>query len=198
MTPKSTLNETMKEAESFIESLRKIEAIRSNAHTHNDDPLPVEKQGRPAKLNHAHEKFINEMIAHGERMTAYTRAYPGVSQSSACVNACRLLRNPVIARRIHEGLVQARVTALNVLSERYAGAIGGIEEKRKVLAEIFRGNTSFEREVYINGKLEKHQVKPGYHDRLRAIVMDNKMEEDWLRAIELPNNGPYYYGSGDE
>jgi hypothetical protein len=136
-----------------------------------------------AEINHAHETFINEMIAHGKRQEAYLAAYPGSNYNSAASAAWRLMANPAIATRIQEGILAARMQAIQTHKQIYQGQLADKEEKRKVLAQIIRGELQTENEVLKYGRKQKIKQGPKTTERLKAIALDNQMEEYWNTGI---------------
>jgi phage terminase small subunit len=52
--------------------------------------------------NLAHERFIEEMMQHGNRVPAYQAAYPGAKAATAATCASRLLKQPHIKARLDE------------------------------------------------------------------------------------------------
>jgi phage terminase small subunit len=139
--------------------------------------------------NPAHLAFVTEMIATGNRRIAYQKAYPDTSNNSARSAACRLLTRPEVANAIREGLLEMKRQAIQVIKEKYEGKLSDIEEKRAVLASIIRGELVAERETTKKGETQTTKVKADPKDRMRAILIDNKMEEEWTRIIEIPDNG---------
>ena len=131
------------------------------------------------EFNPAHEIFINEIIAHGHRQHAYRAAYPDCAISALSVSASRLLAKPEIARRIREGLLEARKQAMDTCREIYQGRLTDKEEKRVILAQIARGELTTEEEVTKNNETKKIKKQPCISERLKAIALDNKMEVDF-------------------
>ena len=136
-----------------------------------------------AEINHAHETFISEMIAHGKRQEAYLAAYPASSYNSAASSAYRLLANPEIATRIRAGMLAARMQAIETYKQAYQGQLADKEEKRKVLAQIIRGELQTENEVLKYGRKQKIKQGPKTTERLKAIALDNLMEEYWSGGL---------------
>ncbi len=144
-------------------------------------------------IQQKHQVFISEMIAHGNRRLAYQAAYPSSSNAAARTSACRLLAMPHIAYSIQKGLLQLRQLSIQSLREQYNGRLTGIEEKRAILAQIIRGELVTEKES-TNKKGESLiiKMKNDIKERIRAIMLDNKMEEEWNQAIVSPDNGVRY------
>jgi phage terminase small subunit len=142
--------------------------------------------------NPAHAIFVAEMIATGNRRIAYQKAYPDTSNFSARSAACRLLTRPEVANAIREGLLELKQQAIQTVKEKYEGKLSDIEEKRTVLAQIIRGELTTERETTKKGETQTVKVKADPKDRMRAILIDNKMEEEWSRIVEIPDTGTKY------
>jgi phage terminase small subunit len=154
--------------------------------------MKEQENGKP-RLSFQHTIFINEMIASGNRRLAYQAAYPDTKNSTACTNACRLLSKPEIANAIREGLLEIKRKALEAIREAYEGKIADVEEKRMILAQIMRGELVAEKETTTKkGDTQTTKVKGDPKDRIRAIILDNKMEEEWRRIIDLPYEGMNY------
>jgi phage terminase small subunit len=149
----------------------------------------MSKENQTPVFSTAHSLFIAEMIATGNRRMAYQAAYPNTGNASARTNACRLLSKPDIARAVREGLLEIKMQALQTVKEKYEGRLADIDEKRAVLAQIIRGEAITERETTKEGKTQLTRIKGDTGARLRAIALDNKMEEEWNQIIELPDNG---------
>lgn len=139
--------------------------------------------------NPLHAAFVAEMIATGNRRMAYQKAYPDTSNASARTNACRLLARPEIANAVRMGLLELKQQALQAVKDKYEGRLSDVEEKRMVLAQIIRGELAAERETTRKGETQTTRIKADPKDRMRAILIDNKMEEEWNRVIELPDTG---------
>lgn len=144
------------------------------------------------KTNPLHEIFITEMISHGNRRIAYQKAYPETSNKSARTSAARLLALPHIAARIRAGIMNIQLEAVEALKEAYKGKLADIVEKRAVLAQIIRGELVTEKEVTKKGETEIVRYKSDPKERIRAIILDNKLEEEWTRAIVIPDEGMKY------
>lgn len=136
-----------------------------------------------------HRLFVAEMIAHGNRRLAYQKAYPGVKDNTARINACRLLSNPKVAQAVRDGLVAKKKEEERTLKAVYSGKLAMLEEKRAVLAKLIRCELQLEKEVAHNGNTTTLKQKPGFKDILRAIIVDNKMEEEWQKLVTLPDKG---------
>jgi len=141
------------------------------------------------KTNPQHEIFISEMVSHGNRRIAYQKAYPETSDRSARTSAARLLAQPHIAARIRSSMVQMQVEAVETLKETYKGRLADIIEKRAVLAQIIRGELVTVKEVTKKGITETIRYKCDPKERIRAIILDNKLEEEWTRALTIPDEG---------
>lgn len=140
-----------------------------------------------------HEIFIREMIAHGNRRLAYLAAYPSSSNGAATTSACRLLSIPYIAHSIQKGLLAAKQLALQSLQEQYSGHMADIIEKRKILARIIRGELVAEKEIVkADGEKQRTRTIADPKDCIRAIMLDNRMEEEWKQAVAFPDNGVRY------
>jgi hypothetical protein len=195
----NNLSKDLKDAADFINSLGPL-TIAKNGATHADDENKPEheqalqllqemisgnKTGKP--FNQRHIIFICEMIAHGNRSVAYRKAYPDSSFNAAYTNGCRLLAMPHIANYIRDITLALKKRSVEALREKYQGQMTDIEEKRKVLAKIIRGEYTLQKEVKDGepGTLQKPDMK----DVIRAIILDNKMEEEWSKAVSLPDTG---------
>jgi hypothetical protein len=108
-------------------------------HKRTEEQLEACEEWYRKKANLRHKIFIQEMIARGDRLIAYKRAYPDASDKSARVNACRLLSYTDISEQIRAGIVVAKKQAMNAIYEKFEGKLTGIDEKRAILAQIIRG-----------------------------------------------------------
>ena len=209
MAKQDNFTKALKEAEAFISSLGPMTTAK-NGPTHLDDATPGgkplseaeqaamllqemiagDKTGKP--FNQRHIIFICEMIAHGCRSSAYQKAYPDSSRNAAYTNGCRLLAMPHISGYIRELTLAIKKKSLETLKEKYEGIMVDIEEKRKVLAKIIRGEYAIQKEVK-DGEPGTVFHKPDMKDVLRAIIVDNKMEEEWIKAVSLPDIGIKFF-----
>lgn len=146
----------------------------------------------PETLYPAHELFIAEMIAHGNRRIAYQKAYPGVANASARTAAARLITDPYIAGSIQKGLLEIKQNTLETIRKEYEGRLTDIEEKRAILAQIIRGEISTEKEINKKGETQTIKSKVEPKDRIKAILLDNKMEEEWNKILNIPDEGMRY------
>jgi hypothetical protein len=143
--------------------------------------------------NPLHAIFVAEMIATGNRRIAYQKAYPRTENASARTAACRLIARPEIANAIREGLIEMQQQALETVRKKYEGMLTDVDEKRIVLAQIIRGELTTERETTSKkGETQTMKVKADPKDRMRAILIDNKMEEKWNRIMNIPDEGMRY------
>lgn len=159
-----------------------------------EEDMKLFDEWKKRDANRRQQIFIEEMIAHGSRRLAYQKAYPGVKDQTAHTNAYRLLAKPHIAIAIKEGLIQAKKDSLAALKKQFEDNIAA-DEKRAVLNRIIRGE--YEVQKIKNGS-EVVIEKPGIKDVLRAIALDNKMEEEWLQVTKLPDNGRVLYDLEDD
>ncbi|MCD6062878.1 MAG: hypothetical protein K0R82_789 [Flavipsychrobacter sp.] len=127
-----------------------------------------------------HEVFIRGMLAHGDKIKAYTEAYPGVSPSSARKAANRLLTYAHIRQRIEPVLQQARSSAMQqlelVAGKRLADELVSIYEQRLLLAGIIRGEIRLQRAIRIKGRIEMAEEDLDPFVVLKAIELDCKLE----------------------
>lgn len=132
-----------------------------------------------------HRIFVEELVAHGNRRLAYQKAYPGVKNTTARINACKLLGNPDVARQVQEGLAARKQQELELLKKLYDGRLTTIEEKRAILAKVIRGEME---------EANKQGKPANLKDILKAIMIDNKMEEEWKKILLLPDSADMFYG----
>lgn len=138
---------------------------------------------------YAHEVFIDQMVLHGNRRLAYQKAYPNAKDKTARTGAWRLLKDPKIANSIRKKMLDIKQQEIEVLKEQYNKRLADIEEKREILAQIIRGELVAQREVTKNGETQIIKYASDPKERIRAIIIDNRMEEEWRKAIALPDEG---------
>ena len=129
------------------------------------------------------------MVLHGNRRLAYQKAYPAAKDKTARTGAWRLLKDPQIANSIRKKRLQAKQQEIEILREQYNKRLADIEEKRAILAQIIRGELVAQREVTKNGETQIIKYASDPKERIRAIIIDNRMEEEWREAIALPDEG---------
>jgi hypothetical protein len=142
--------------------------------------------------NRRHQIFIHEMVAHGNRRIAYQKAYPGVKDSTAYANAYKLMQYTEIAAAITEGRLKLQQQTNELLRQSYKGKIADIEEKREVLAQIIRRELVKETETVKTADRQWVRELSNPRELIKAILADNKLEDEWRRVIALPN--PVLYG----
>lgn len=150
-----------------------------------------EELAKPSLTEAKHDIFVREMVQHGDRYIAYRAAYPTASKAAARIGAARLLSKPDIANRIVEARLQARAGLQAAVRRHYDGRLADIEEKRAFLAEVIRGKSVSQIDVrdYRTG-MKSTVVKNSLRDRMRAIALDNQLEEEWNKLMNMPDVNP--------
>lgn len=174
----------IKEANDLLEKLNQMGELPATAH--NPDYIQY-TAGEPLKP--AQELFVRELVAHGNRRIAYQKAYPGVADTSAYSAACRLLKDPVIAAYLTQLQLEIKKAAQEVVIEHYKGRIADIEEKRAVLAQIIRGELVTEKEITKKGETQTVRYKSEPKDRMKAILIDSRLEQELLKELQAPDRG---------
>lgn len=146
--------------------------------------------GEPLKP--AHEIFVRELLSHGNRRIAYQEAYPGVGNASAYTSSGRLLKNQAIVARIMHELLNIKNITTQVIREHYNGKVADLEEKRAVLAQIIRGELVTEKEITKKGETQTQKYKTDPKERIRAIIVDTKLEEELHKTLIIPDKGMRY------
>src|SRR5690348_1724367 len=115
------------------------------------------RQPRQGFWKPQHEVFIRGMLAHGDKIKAYTEAYPRVSPATVRQSACRLLSYPHIKQRINTALAEAKENAARELEEmtgaRITEQLLTAYEQRKFLADIIFGRMKLRRSVKLNNRV---------------------------------------------
>lgn len=137
-----------------------------------------------ATINLAHERFIQEMILHGDKTRAYLAAYPNCKPSSAYKSACRLLKNTRVRERIRKSVVYAQQKAERKLEHKFNEEVLARLDKRKELALIVRQQLKTTKTVVCYGKELTYEVGPTHAELLRAIDLDWKLSQGWKRESE--------------
>lgn len=178
--------EEKRSAEVIHQAVMQMQEQEYNETDHLSQPARPEEENSE---KYSHEIFIEQMAIHGNRRIAYQKAYPGATDASARTGAWRLMMKEGIAKRIRQLQLQQKEEALNDLKEIYKGRLADIQEKRAILAGIIRGDLVPQKETTIadGSRTVKHTCDP--KERIRAIMLDNKMEEEWRDALTLPNEG---------
>lgn len=128
------------------------------------------------KTNPRHEKFIEEMIQHGDRVRAYKAAYPGAQRVYS--QAYRLAHDPKITARIEEGRVQWEATNKEALEEEQQIKMASITKKRALLSRIINGDMKFEKLVKTADGYEPIKIAPTAGEIFKAIELDNKLAKE--------------------
>lgn len=134
-------------------------------------------------INLAHERFIAEMILHGDKVQAYLAAYPGCTEASAYKAACRLLGNPYIKARMRESVLATQHRVEEELKEHLRGQAMSVNDKRRLLAGIARGQLTATKTVVRYNKEYTLHLKPQISDILSAICQDTKLSNGWKREF---------------
>ncbi len=132
-------------------------------------------------MNLRHETFIREMITHGDRQKAYLAAYPSSTYDAAYNNACRLLAIPAISERIQKAVQEAEEQVAERYREQCAQAAATVLARRVALAAIIRREAVDEKIVTSRGKAYLLRQPPSISDMLKAIELDNELENSWRR-----------------
>jgi hypothetical protein len=88
-----------------------------------------------------------------------------------------------VEQRIREAVMQAEHEAGQKLKEAYAAKVASTIEKRMELATILRGQKQTVKTVVRYNKPLDCVSKPSISEVLRAIAMDNKLEDTCKRKI---------------
>lgn len=135
-------------------------------------------------INLAHERFISEMILHGDRRKAYLAAYPACNELSAYNSACRLLSKPYVQFRIRDAVLATQHEVEQELKEHLREAAMSINDKRRMLALIARGQLTTTKTVVRYNREYTLQLKPQHRDILAAISYDMKLSNCWKREFD--------------
>jgi len=137
-------------------------------------------------MNPKHLTFVKEMLRHGNAMRAYQKAYPGASPESCRTAAARLLTDPDIKQTIDKANASARaelkVELKELAKERQTAEVMDLHERRKVLAQMVRGELKHKRHVKLNNEVVEVEDDLSPFAILRAIELDAKLSEDWYAA----------------
>jgi hypothetical protein len=131
------------------------------------------------KTNPRHEKFIEEMIQHGDRARAYKAAYPNIAKYSRSA-AHRLANNAYIKQRIEEGRIALQREVQEKLVEEHYANLLAIAKKRVLLGKVINGEILFEKTFKTKDGIETKHLPATLTEIFRAIELDNKL------AKELP------------
>jgi hypothetical protein len=132
------------------------------------------------QIKRSWQVFINEMIKHGDKISAYKKAYPSCkTEGSAKANATRLLTNATICQMIAKGAAKASEIA-NGLAIQAAGESEAIVllsaiEKRQILSQIARGELKIQEHYFTKAGAIPYDRKPNANEIAKAIEIDNKM-----------------------
>ena len=137
-------------------------------------------------MNPKHLIFVKGMLKHGNAMEAYCKAYPTAAPESCRTAAARLLADPEIKQMIDTANATARAelkTELKQMAkERQAAELMDLHERRKVLAQMVRGEIKYKRHLKVNGEVVEVEDDLSPFALLRAIELDAKLAEDWYAA----------------
>ena len=128
------------------------------------------------KTNPRHEKFIEEMIVHGDRNKAYKAAFPDAQ--SYYSSAYRLAHDPDIITRIEEGRRQFEIDDRVRKDEEHLIKMAALTKKRALLARIITGDMKFEKLGKTADGYEPVLVSPTASELFKAIELDNKLAKE--------------------
>lgn len=137
-----------------------------------------------SSINLAHERFIHEMILHGDRVAAYLAAYPRCTPASARKAASRLLCNPGIKERIRNAVLDVQYMVEEELKEHLRGHAMSVNDKRALLYQVATKQLTATKIVSRYNKQYTVEVKPQINDILRAINLDMKLTNCWKREFD--------------
>ncbi len=154
-----------------------------------------------------HQVFINEMIAHGDKLRAYQAAYPNAQGAAARAAAARLIARPHIAQQIQQAQQEAKRKAIDQLQEHTAEVLEQelttIAQKRAILARMMSGQWQTKRYINLRDRVEEVTEDISDYALLRAIELDTKLaqlQEQLTQAeeITLDDDGMKPEGMGAE
>jgi hypothetical protein len=132
----------------------------------------------PRRLNHQHERFIREMIEHGDRCRAYKAAYPGTKDRAASSGAYRLMKIPYIQGRIDDAMLRVQKKTeeamTTLINEKLANLIG----MREYLSTIVSGKTKFKKPFKAGDDVKTVEVEANASEVLRALELNLKLTRD--------------------
>lgn len=122
--------------------------------------------------------FVTEYLRFGDKAIAYKNAY---DRETSCYKtltsaANRLLRNPEVAKALHEAEARIRYEVEREVTKKRVYDVFSIEEKRDLLKKIATGDIYFEHTIIRkNCTVCTVLVKPLMRDRLYAIRDDSRI-----------------------
>ena len=139
------------------------------------------------------EKFCHEYLKTGNARQAYINAgYSFKKESTADVNACRLLKNDKVQARLDE-----------LREELEDNAIADIREMQETLTNIIR--QAMEEEIVVvegcgDGVSEAKKVKkkPSIDNVIKAINTLGKMQGAFIDKVKLDGVVPVVIGGSDD
>ncbi|MCD6062563.1 MAG: Terminase small subunit [Flavipsychrobacter sp.] len=134
-------------------------------------------------INLAHERFIREMILHGDRVKAYRAAYPSCSEKTAAVNACRLLARPEIKERIRNAVKLVQKKVESDLYEELKDKVLSTAHQRHLLYLIATGQQKTTKTIVRYNRPISWQQGPSIRDTLVALGLDYKLSNGWKRDV---------------
>lgn len=133
-------------------------------------------------MNLKQQRFITEMLRHGDKVVAYKIAYQSDSASYTTLESAanRLLKNPEVAAAIQSTVDRIRHEVEEELKAEMRRELLSVQRKREILARIAEGDVYIEQTFKGKGCQTCTQMaKPTINQMLKAIDIDNRMAGDY-------------------
>lgn len=133
-------------------------------------------------MKQEHKNFADDFIKHGDATLAYLNVNPNAKPNSARVMGYKWLQKVSIQEYIKGITDRINEKAENLLigelsNKKYTNLLTSAE-KRHMLSQIARGEVEFEDLIVIGREVKKIRRKPDFHERIKAIMEENKMTGD--------------------
>lgn len=122
------------------------------------------KENSCNKLTHNHKLFCENYLILNNSTKAYLQVYKGAKETTARINACKLLKRQDIQAYIQQ-----------IRNKIYTDNLDTIENILLKLKSIYEGETTTTKIFKVKGEPTEIEVKPTISEKLKAIELYSKI-----------------------
>lgn len=137
----------------------------------------------------SHQTFLLKFLAHGDKLKAYSAAYPTATGEAMRTSANRLLRHPHIAAKlaeVHTNAQQQLQQHIKDAAEKETTTLVSLHEKRMLLARMIRGQYKQVKHIRLKDSIQEVEADVTPSVLLRAIELDCKLASGKYKDITPP------------
>lgn len=150
------------------------------------------KENNCNKLTHNHKLFCENYLILNNSTKAYLQVYKGAKETTARINACKLLKRQDIQAYIQQ-----------IRNKIYTDNLDTIENILLKLKSIYEGETTSKKIVKVKGEPQEIEVEATISEKLKAIELYSKIlgftyiydEDEYYRKGDIfDGNHRKWYG----